>query len=132
MSGKDDATHVAEYLSRVAFAGPVVLGEAVTYWGFAGLAKVKANASGRPGPRRRTGDYTRTMNVEIVRQAAMVRATIGTNAAQALRLEYGFVGADSLGRVYNQKPLPHWGPMADWVERAFYADAERRIERLVS
>lgn len=30
---------------------------------------------------------------------------LGYTAAYALRLEYGFNGVDSLGRVYNQQPL---------------------------
>ena len=132
MSGKADAERVADDLARVAFAGPVVLQEVVKYWAFAGLGRVKSNASGRPGPRRVTGDYTRTFNVELYRTGDAVRATIGTNAVQALRLELGFVGADSLGRVYNQAPLPHWMPMADWVEQGFHADAANRIARLIA
>lgn len=31
------------------------------------------------------------------------RINIGTNVVYARRIEYGFVGADSLGRVYNQR-----------------------------
>ena len=32
---------------------------------------------------------------------------VGTNVEYARRLELGFVGTDSLGRTYNQKPRPH-------------------------
>lgn len=35
---------------------------------------------------------------------------VGSNAPQAWRLERGFYGADSLGRVYNQAPQPSLGP----------------------
>jgi len=35
---------------------------------------------------------------------------VGTNVEYARRLELGFVGTDSLGRNYNQKPRPHLIP----------------------
>lgn len=74
------------------------------------LTRVRANASGRPGPRAVTGDYRRSWNVQYVDHAGRHSATVGTAAPQARRLEYGFVGADRLGRVYNQPPFPHVGP----------------------
>jgi hypothetical protein len=70
--------------------------------------RVKAAASGRPGPRARTGDYRRSINSRVRLQAGVAIGTVGTNAPQARRLEYGFVGADRLGRVYNQPPYPHF------------------------
>lgn len=84
-----------------------------------GLARVRANASGRPGPRRVLGDYLRSMSVE---HDGAYAGTIGTDAPQGRRLELGFVGEDSLGRHYNQPPYPHFVPMADWIEVPF-ADA---------
>lgn len=43
--------------------------------------------------------------VEMVIQGAEIGDTIylGFQAAYALRMEYGFVGQDSLGRNYNQR-----------------------------
>jgi len=82
--------------------------------GLRGLALVKKNASGRPGPRVPTGDYRRSINVRFSDGGA--RAEIGTAAVQGHRLEYGFVGPDSLGRVYNQPPYPHFRPMRDQIE----------------
>lgn len=35
----------------------------------------------------------------------------------AHRLEYGFVGTDSLGRTYNQAPRPHWRPATAAAEK---------------
>ena len=35
---------------------------------------------------------------------------VGTNVEYARRLELGFVGADSLGRIYNQLPRPYLRP----------------------
>lgn len=61
----------------------------------------------------KTGTYRRSIHVEMSTEGEAPVALIGTNAPQALRLEYGFVGPDRLGRVYNQKPRPHWRPAWD-------------------
>lgn len=68
--------------------------------------RIKANASGRPGPRVITGDYRRSWTTRHLGATSIV----GTNKPQARRLEFGFYGPDSLGRVYNQRPFPHVGP----------------------
>jgi hypothetical protein len=81
--------------------------------------KVKRNASlprtaprgpGTGGPRLLTGDYNRTIGVTFWGNAAASSATVGTNKDQGRRLELGFSGTDSLGRVYDQPPYPHFGP----------------------
>jgi hypothetical protein len=73
--------------------------------------RVKANTSGRPGPRAWTGNYRRSINGRVS-IGALIIGTVGTNAPQGPRLENGFVGADSLGRVYNQPPYQHFAPAA--------------------
>ena len=35
---------------------------------------------------------------------------VGTNVEYARRVEMGFVGADALGRIYNQSPKPYLRP----------------------
>lgn len=82
----------------------------VAMYGAKYLTAVKAAASGRPGPRAVTGDYRRSINMELVRTPLGSGAVIGTSAPQGRRLEYGFVGTDSLGRHYNQPPFPHFAP----------------------
>lgn len=64
------------------------------------------HASGPPGPMIQTGAYVAEMTVEIRRKGVVVY----NNSPQAARLEYGFYGADSLGRVYHQPPFPHMRP----------------------
>lgn len=84
--------------------------------------RVRARASGRPGPRRRTGDYRRSINAEAAQIAPGVwQASVGTSAPQGRRLEQGFAGADSLGRVYHQPPYPHFGPALDETEPQYLA-----------
>lgn len=79
------------------------------------LTRVKANASGRPGPNAPTGDYRRSWT----RRKVTGGFSVGTNRPQARRLEYGFVGTDSIGRTYNQPPYPHLGPAVDVIEPLF-------------
>lgn len=64
-----------------------------------------------PGPNVATGDYIRSwVPPQISVTPAGVIGETGTNEPQARRLEYGFSGADSLGRVYDQPPYPHVFP----------------------
>ncbi|WP_328403990.1 HK97 gp10 family phage protein [Streptomyces sp. NBC_00390] len=83
--------------------------------------RIKAKASGRPGPNAPTGDYRRSWTHEIATDGVTVTATVGTNKPQGRRLEYGFVGADSLGRIYNQPPFPHVGPAVEEIRPLFVA-----------
>lgn len=83
--------------------------------------RVKANASGRPGPKAKTGDYRRSWMSSITSNGYDIEGTVGTNRPQGPRLEFGFVGADRLGRVYNQPPYPHLGPAVAVVGPQFTA-----------
>lgn len=92
------------------------------------LTRIQANASGRPGPRIITGDYKRSWNVRFLGGIGAVSAEVGTNAPQARRLEYGFVGTDSLGRHYHQPPFPHVAPAISYIEPLFIAAMGRVID----
>lgn len=92
--------------------------------------RVMANASGRPGPNVVTGDYRRSITVQFYAGDGQFIATVGTNLPQARRLEYGFHGADSLGRVYNQPPFPHFGPALDQVAGPFNAGIAALLETI--
>lgn len=59
-----------------------------------------------------TGQYRSSIRVDLL-PGIRPSAGIGSPMPQTRRLEYGFVGEDSLGRVYNQAPRPHWRPMWD-------------------
>ncbi len=82
---------------------------------------VKANASGRPGPNAPTGAYRASWQTEGRGGAGVHSRAVGTNAVQAHRLEYGFTGVDSLGRVVDAPPYPHFGPAAAATEVLFDA-----------
>lgn len=88
-------------------------------------ALTQRNASGRPGPNAPTGDYRGSWRIEDAgSDATQVALSVGTDRPQARRLEYGFVGPDALGRVYDQAPLPHHGPAVDVIEPRFHAAME--------
>lgn len=92
----------------------------VKHFGNLLLTRIMAKASGRPGPNAPTGDYRRSWNAQILRESpGYCVVAVGTNAPQGRRLEFGFHGADSLGRVYNQPPYPHVGPAMNEIVPAF-------------
>lgn len=94
----------------------------VTHHGQILTTRVKAKASGRPGPNAPTGDYRRDISMQVRREGPLRwTAEVGTNKPQGRRLEFGFHGTDSLGRFYNQPPYPHFGPAFDEVVPGFEA-----------
>ena len=62
----------------------------------------------------KTGTYRRSFHMETVEKTPeRCTVQVGTDSPYGKRLEYGFVGADKLGRVYNQSPRPHVRPAFD-------------------
>lgn len=59
-------------------------------------------------PHRRSGDLQRSFKFDVKTGLISVTLRVFTNIAYALRLEFGFVGTDSLGRNINQGPRPYW------------------------
>lgn len=115
-----DAAAVAAQLRNVPAAISTSVTAAVAAQGALLQTKVKARASGRPGPRVQTGDYRRSINRQMRRGTVSVTVEVGTNSPQGRRLEFGFWGKrDSLGRLFHQPPYPHFGPAADEMEDAF-------------
>ncbi|MFI1177014.1 hypothetical protein [Streptomyces melanogenes] len=59
----------------------------------------------------------------------MITGKVGTSAPQARRLEFGFVGVDSLGRRYAQRPYPHLGPAVEQAGPRLVQELGRAVER---
>lgn len=108
--------NLARDINRAASALPARVEAATADIADRVLAKVRSNASGRPGPERVTGDYVDAMASRVYRDGDEVVGEIFVDRAQALRLEFGFAGTDSLGRRYSQPPFPHWRPAAEWAQ----------------
>jgi len=89
-----------------------------------------------PGPNVATGDYRRSISLSfssgMLDGERSVDADVYTNSLQGNRLEYGFIGVDSLGRVYKQPAFPHWGPAADTIEPAYQAAAVDAVEGVLA
>lgn len=90
---------------------------AVAHTAMVGIGHIRANASGRPGPNVITGRYRSSWEPEGRRIPYGAECTIGTREPQGRRLEFGFYGPDSLGRVYAQPPFPHVGPAIPVMEQ---------------
>ena len=62
----------------------------------------------------KTGTYRRGWHLETVEKTPeRCTVIVGNDQPQGPRLEFGFVGADKLGRVYNQAARPHIRPALD-------------------
>jgi hypothetical protein len=62
----------------------------------------------------KTGTYRRGFHMETVEKTSeRCTVIVGNDQPQGPRLEFGFVGADKLGRIYNQAPRPHLRPALD-------------------
>lgn len=94
--------------------------------------RVRAFASGRPGPRVQTGDYRRSIAQSNGRQGAVPVAWVFTNAPQGRRLEYGFNGVDAAGRMIRQPPYPHWRPALVGVENTLAEQADVVVSKALN
>ncbi|GAA3591496.1 HK97 gp10 family phage protein [Streptomyces osmaniensis] len=89
--------------------------------GTVGVARIKANASGRPGPNVITGRYRASWRAETRGIPYGAQCTLGTDAPQGRRLEFGFFNmTDSLGRLYFQPPFPHVQPAIGLIETTLH------------
>lgn len=74
-----------------------------------------------------TGAYRASWGIEVGRGYAKVF----TRHPAARRLEYGFVGLDSMGRLYNQAARPHVRPaIADTKEQILEAIRTGVVEEI--
>lgn len=113
------ASEAAGSLTAAAAAVDAVLNPVVAAWAAVYVAQVKILApvgTGRHAPYPGGEEHYRDTIVAVPSEAPWGPAWEAyTDAPQANRLEYGFVGADRLGRHFNQAPRPHWGPPVEPV-----------------
>jgi hypothetical protein len=78
--------------------------------------RINLPEDGPPGVRYITGRYFRSWKKQVLyRFSNHPTLLLYTNENRARRLEYGFTGIDSLGRMVNAPPYPHAGPAFDAV-----------------
>lgn len=113
--------------------GPEVF-KAVKHAATLGRQMIRNNASGRPGPMVRSAVNNYRDSWESIPRALPHggMATLGTKKPQGRRLEFGFVGPDSLGRIYNQPPFPHVGPAIPAMEALLQRVALAAVREVLS
>jgi len=126
---RTNAAQVAARLRARAARAPLQAAATVQQYTVLLQTRVKAAASGRPGPRVITGNYRRSITSHVRLTPTLLTGTVGTNAPQGMRLENGFYGTDALGRMFRQPPLPHFGPSAR-ITRPEFRDALRAVGTL--
>lgn len=105
----------AAALDRLVAAAGVASREVVTKGGKVVEEATKAHMQGRPGPQRRSGALMASVAVRNVRSEGPGAWSSETAPATpyARRIELGFHGADRLGRIYSNDPLPYLQPGLD-------------------
>lgn len=120
----------AAVFARAAVAIPVATIAAVHHWGVTLQTLVKVHASGRPGPNVVTGAYRDSIDLDFRVDGLGAMATVFSDHPASHRLELGFVGADSLGRVYNQPPFPHFAPAAALAEEGLVETVMKEVRAI--
>ncbi len=94
--------------------------------------RMQTAASGRPGPNIQSGNLYGSFQVDhtLGDVDGWGAATVYTDVIYARRLEFGFYGADSLGRVYNQPPYPFFGRAVEGSVGEFVAMIERAVNSI--
>ena len=117
--------HIGEYVTKLK---EKTLADALTVIGDFGVSVASQNFRTRgysPATKNRTGNMSQNLSYatkkeksspgygEAIEAPNGESVRIGGNVAYLARYEYGFVGIDSLGRHYKQKPRPILGPILD-------------------
>lgn len=112
---------LADRLEHAAMKIGPAIEKGIKHTGELGVARVRGNASGRPGPNVITGAYRNSWRAETRSLRYGAICTLGTDLPYGRRLEFGFVGTDSLGRNYNQPPFPHVQPALGFIGQTLLA-----------
>ncbi|MFI1100253.1 HK97 gp10 family phage protein [Streptomyces melanogenes] len=123
-----NAAQIAAQLNRRAALTMPAAVSIVRHYAMLMETRIKARASGRPGPNAPTGDYRRSWTHTVQASGETVTGMVGTNKPQGRRLEFGYVGTDSLGRTYDQQPYPHVGPSVAEIRPLFLASMQQIAE----
>ena len=110
--------------------GPAIQ-KGVDHTGTLAVARIRGNASGRPGPNVITGGYRNSWRAETKRLPYGAQCTIGTELPFGRRLEFGFTGTDSLGRSYAQPPFPHVQPALPFIEQTLMGQMRMAVTEVL-
>lgn len=122
---------LADRLEHAAVKVRPAIEKAVRHTGEMGVARIRGNASGRPGPNVITGAYRNSWRPEMRGLPHGALCTIGTDLPYGRRLEFGFTGTDSLGRSYNQPPFPHVQPALGFIGQILLAQMRLAVSEVL-
>lgn len=123
---------LADKLKQAAHRIGPAIARGIEHTGTLGQARIRGNASGRPGPNVITGAYRNSWQAHTHRIPHGAMCTLGTDAPQGRRLEFGFVGIDSLGRHYAQPPFPHVQPALPFIEAMLMAQMRFAVAEVLT
>jgi hypothetical protein len=87
-------------------------------------AKKNVSKTGFEHPQVQTGRLRASITYRVIAEDVhKLWGEIGSNVVYAKRLEFGFIGVDSLGRRYNQPPYP-------WLFPALESNREKIVKLL--
>jgi hypothetical protein len=110
--------------------GPAIQ-RGVRHTGELGVARIRGNASGRPGPNVITGAYRNSWRPETKSLPYGAICTIGTDLPYGRRLEFGFMGTDSLGRSFHQPPFAHVQPALGFIGATLMAQMRLAVAEVL-
>ena len=131
-----DALELTRYFDGLVVRAPWAAREATEAAGYLLKYEIRDRASGPPGPNVGESEehYRDSWGVTMIRDGLSSTAVVGTDKPYGRRLEWGFVGIDSLGRSVHQRPRPHVGPALAvvepiWVEAIFNLTLDDGLSR---
>ena len=122
---------LADRLEHAAMKIGPAIQKAVKHTGEMGIARIRGNASGRPGPNVITGAYRNSWRPEMHGLPHGALCTIGTDLPYGRRLEFGFTGTDSLGRSYAAPPFPHVQPALPYIGQTLLAQMRLAVAEVL-
>ena len=122
---------LADRLEHAAMKIGPAIQRGVKHTGELGVARIRGNASGRPGPNVITGGYRNSWRAETRGLPYGAQCTIGTDLPFGRRLEFGFTGTDSIGRNYNQPPFPHVQPALGYIGATLLASMRLAVSEVL-
>jgi HK97 gp10 family phage protein len=79
-----------------------------------------------------TGTLSRSIHTETIEKSdTYVEVATGTDVEYALRIEFGYMQADALGRHYNQPAQPYMRPAYDTKRKAAENDTKAALADLI-
>lgn len=120
-----------ELIAKFKRLNAVVRGDTLERAATAGILPIQ-NEAIRLAPYKE-GNLKRSIHTETTeKRATFVEVTTGTDVEYAARQEFGFHGADALGRHYNQEAHPYLRPAYDTKKHEAERETQEALKDLIN